>query len=716
MMNSFDDILLELGYRVPEGIVDLTKDYQVKELVNILKENGYSDANELAQKARVYFSYLKEIEEAKPVKRGKSNPISDIDKVLQKKVKNPETGNDITVQSALQYKNSKSRGQKAAYGQAVNLLKKSGVSDKELGGLSKKADKPVAPKATINVTGAEKKAAEKNKPTKEVNVEKGAVIVAPKQKYGTKGSKTLDQKKASNRNKFLPPSGITVEKAMANFKKAYPGQVTSKYEYPKGIDKFLQGKIPPAGYDALKSLLKMSKQGTFEPPIGMITDQYGAGQVSAQANELAMQAVYSFPPTKEGLAARAQFIKSLEDNADAIEAAGGVPILDRSWIKQMAGAHDAFIQNMNRQYGAGRWEVTGMTWDVRAQQEALGANYDDKGDSTDINAQVRIAGKEIQNIEISCKKDWQIYLLNAGLGDAENWFYTLGPEKEKRATQLKNMKDAEDPRYGKAEDAELRQLSEQALSKAPVKNKELQEKQMASAEKGFLQTREIPSKDLNNAIKACREKGQNDPLYIDKNDEALVRQVAKYMSKTKTLDIEEFRNFLGTKSEKDFKKAVLVYNKVLAEYSGDTKWVDSHRQITYDFMKESAQKMATNKEFQGMLLRKLQEAIPMKTMVEGVETMQIDGMYITQAHMQEMFGTDKWDSIKEFLSIKVVNGVASIVYSAKGKKPEKPIRLASIEMREKGVGYNGVVGLQCKPTKDFEDACRNIDAKINKKI
>jgi hypothetical protein len=445
----------------------------------------------------------------------------------------------------------------------------------------------------------------------------------------------------------------------------------------------------------------------------MITDQYGAGQVSAQANELAMQAVYSFPPTKEGLAARAQFIRSLEENADAIEAAGGVPILDRSWIKQMTGAHDAFIKNMDRQYGKGNWEVTGMTWDVRAQQEALGANYDEKGDSTDINAQVKIKG-QIQNIEISCKKDWQIYLLNAGLGDAENWFYTLGPENEKRATELKNMKDAKDPRYGKAEDAELRKLSQQALTKAPVKNTELQEKQMASAEKGFLQTREIPSSDLGRAIKACREKGQNDPLYIDKNDEQLVRNVAKYMSKTKTLDVDEFRKFLGTMSEKEFKKAVLVYNKVLAEYTGNTQWVDSHRQITHDFMKESAQKMATDKEFQGMLLRKLQEAIPMKTMVEGVETMQIDSMYITQAHMQEMFGTSDWNSIKEFLSIKVVNGVASIVYSAKGKTPEKPIKLASIEMREKGVGYNGVVGLQCKPTKDFEDACRQIDAKINK--
>jgi len=45
----------------------------------------------------------------------------------------------------------------------------------------------------------------------------------------------------------------------------------------------------------------MSKQGDFEPPISMITDQYGAGKISAQANELALQAVYSFPNTPKGI-------------------------------------------------------------------------------------------------------------------------------------------------------------------------------------------------------------------------------------------------------------------------------------------------------------------------------------------------------------------------------------------------------------------------------
>ncbi len=114
-----------------------------------------------------------------------------------------------------------------------------------------------------------------------------------------------------------------------------------------------------------------------------------------------------------------------------------------------------------------------------------------------------------------------------------------------------------------------------------------------------------------------------------------------------------------------------------------------------------------------MLLRKLQQAIPVKTMVEGVETMQIDSMYITQQHMADMFGTADWNKIKEFLSIKVENGVAFLTYSAKGPSA-KPLKIANIQMREKGVGYNGSVALECLPSKEFAKACKEIDEKINK--
>lgn len=142
---DFQEILKELEFRVPKGIIDLTKEEQVTELVNILRENGVSDANEYAQKARAIFGFVNEA----PKKKATD--------ILNKTVKNPETGNTIKVSSALGYKNSKNSGQKAAYGQAVNLLKKSGLSAKDIGGLDKKSEKPKLPKANITVTGAEKK-------------------------------------------------------------------------------------------------------------------------------------------------------------------------------------------------------------------------------------------------------------------------------------------------------------------------------------------------------------------------------------------------------------------------------------------------------------------------------------------------------------------------------------------------------------------------------
>jgi hypothetical protein len=113
-MQNFDEVLLELSYRV--GIVDLTKEHQVTELVNILKENGYDNAFELGQKARVYFSYLNE-----------AKPKQDIDKVLAQKFKNPETGNDVSVASALGYDKTTK-----AYGIAKGMFKSAGFSEKDI--------------------------------------------------------------------------------------------------------------------------------------------------------------------------------------------------------------------------------------------------------------------------------------------------------------------------------------------------------------------------------------------------------------------------------------------------------------------------------------------------------------------------------------------------------------------------------------------------------
>ena len=116
MSINFQEILKELEYRVEHGIIDLNKEEQVTKLVQILKENGVSDANEMAQKARVYYSYLNEAPKKQP-----------LDKVLAQKFTNPDTGNQVTDASALGYKkNSK------AYTTAKNMMGTAGYSEKDV--------------------------------------------------------------------------------------------------------------------------------------------------------------------------------------------------------------------------------------------------------------------------------------------------------------------------------------------------------------------------------------------------------------------------------------------------------------------------------------------------------------------------------------------------------------------------------------------------------
>ena len=79
MSINFQEILKELEYRVEHGIIDLTKEEQVTKLAKILKENGVSNANQMAQKARVYFSYLNEDDVVKNKKTGNVYVVKNFD-------------------------------------------------------------------------------------------------------------------------------------------------------------------------------------------------------------------------------------------------------------------------------------------------------------------------------------------------------------------------------------------------------------------------------------------------------------------------------------------------------------------------------------------------------------------------------------------------------------------------------------------------------------
>jgi hypothetical protein len=143
---DFQEILKELEYRLPHGIINLNEDSQVTTLVDILRENGVSDANEYAQRARAYFGFINEA--------SKNNPLDTVITYTGKDKKQ----HTIKVSSGLNY-DEKHPG----YIAAVNSLKKDKVSPEKIKSITSKA-KQQEPKQLGGaelVGGAEKRAAEK---------------------------------------------------------------------------------------------------------------------------------------------------------------------------------------------------------------------------------------------------------------------------------------------------------------------------------------------------------------------------------------------------------------------------------------------------------------------------------------------------------------------------------------------------------------------------
>lgn len=159
MTPNFEEILLELSYRVPTGIVDLTNEEHLDELVIILEEN------------RIYNSKA-----INALKEKVKTPAQISQKaILNKTVKNTDTKKDIKVSTALAYKDNKNAGPQAAYKQALALIKKNGYSEEDFDIVDDEkpeepnlwADKKDEPKSTtpstVKVTGAEKRLGKSDK-------------------------------------------------------------------------------------------------------------------------------------------------------------------------------------------------------------------------------------------------------------------------------------------------------------------------------------------------------------------------------------------------------------------------------------------------------------------------------------------------------------------------------------------------------------------------
>lgn len=160
-----------------------------------------------------------------------ANPINKAVDVLDQTVKNPETGKDIKVSSALKYKDAKNKGQIQAYQSALKLLKKAGVSDKELG--AKKQEPKQIPGQGLGFRKTKEKELEPQpkvqpKSTSKVSSFKDAFFANSKQKDDSKKQAIINKKIEASNSQLAKISGLSDKKGMIKLETA-PG--SGKFDY-----------------------------------------------------------------------------------------------------------------------------------------------------------------------------------------------------------------------------------------------------------------------------------------------------------------------------------------------------------------------------------------------------------------------------------------------------------------------------------------------------
>jgi hypothetical protein len=251
MTPNFEEILLELSYRVDSGIPDLTNEYHIEHLIDILRENGIPNATELAKTAQIHFSQL--------------NEANASDKALQKTLdttfENPKTKKMIKVSSALGY-DKKSQ----AYNIAKGILQKAGDEEQP-----------------INAFGKGNGANVFDEPTKE-NPTKGKTFVPSKEDIARK---QLDDKKLLEIVKFglipsaekkLKGAGVfdPTEKQLLALKEITEKQLKDpsyrlelpKYNVSEGhIDRTIEVMKKELGKDFAKVKQSITKAGGVDPQL-----------------------------------------------------------------------------------------------------------------------------------------------------------------------------------------------------------------------------------------------------------------------------------------------------------------------------------------------------------------------------------------------------------------------------------------------------------------
>ena len=465
-------------------------------------------------------------------------------------------------------------------------------------------------------------------------------------------------------------------------------------------------KFPEKYVKTLHRILNTQKKTKTQPSITEFVDGVGAGEIPSQSAELLTMMTATM--SDEEAAQFFDIVGATVENQTAEK-----QILDSVWINAAQSSRNTIVKQVKEQFGEGA-EIEFGGWDTKADvEEGIGMSNREKNKGHSTDAFFRVKTPEGPKLyESSLKKDLKAYWASLGAAKVEKQMEDAGvnlydseEERLRDSTQLlmKNQVKHSKNRFKEMDQEQMDKIAdksdEEILNDAlnlPDKPTDIRNK-VLSGKKGQKKLSPKAIKMLK-FIRKMKEDGNPYPLPWDE----------------KTFEDPDFKNYLqenfyGINSDKSITTQdgflrvatmmnYLAYSQEISEgiekgpaweHLDTTKGMEKKEDGKF---KPGSGKYVSNKfilklgkkEAAKVVMDILKEKFPLRSLMEGEESIAAGSISVDSESLKEIFGTDNYDEIQEH--IKTVEdpetGEVSLVYT--GGVGGKEIKLGKVECRQRG--------------------------------
>jgi hypothetical protein len=529
-----------------------------------------------------------------------------------------------------------------------------------------------------------------------------------------------------------------------------------------------QTSVPPRHLDALSRMLVTT--GSDKLGWSYIGGDVpgGAGKIYAQAGELMTLTLTGLP--KKQADKLEKIVSEVIDRQKASKTKS--PVVTREWFQAALNNRIAINNSIKSNHGEGV-SIVGGAWDEKGEVEELGMkNYEkDKGFSTDVY--FKLSNGELHqpslkkddrvNFLNSGAGQYSMFIIKGIAENPDSPYYKPAKNLLAAYNEVKNIQEelgVQKPR--KKDGAEINErwnraqgiienLSNEEWAKVPeeISQKAYGERQRNRL-KGVLENNredikkfDIDSIETNEEIikqRLLKEKGidpkdleikNNDYRKLGKEDKdrvdnartwnrilsseaketakenANLKQKAYKLMAEKGVNWEGLvENLDGDKLNRDGRK--LVHLAAIAQ--GVPGYKEGVQKEHKAFIANAIKQINENDAMKDGLLQETKNNFPIRDVAEGKEVMAIGDLSLDMKTIADVFGTTDFEVIKSGFKVTTdENGVPYLGWMAKaGEGPLLPI--ASINVREDGVGYGSIIKHEMVLHPDFAARLRQANA------